>query len=192
MKTCAKMTTTYLLFTVVCLLLPLPISAQQTEPSLTPQSLRLPEVVITGIDRAQIQSVIAKVEPRLPLPIVTQSSLDLSEALIREGDKLSLNRLSQAEERYAQALALDPTNTTAYLRLGDVYRALNKPPEAVDIYSKTLAVSADNLEAHYKLGMLYESQLQDRQQAIEQYRAYIQLGGADTRVKIWLRDLERP
>jgi hypothetical protein len=192
MKTCTKMTATYLLFTASCLLLPLSVSAQQTEPSLTPQSLRLPEVVITGIDRAQIQSVIAKVEPRLPLPIVTQTSRDRSEALVREGDKMSLSRLNQAEERYAQALELDPTNTTAYLRLGDVYRALNKSTEAADMYHKALAVSADHLEAHYKLGILYESQLQDRQQAIEQYRAYVQLGGTDTRVKIWLRDLERP
>jgi len=192
MKNCTKMSAMCLVLTACCLLLPLPLSAQQTEPALMPESLRLPEVVIIGNDRVQIQSVIAKVDPPLSLPMIMQSSLDRSEAFVREGDKLSLSRLSQAEERYAQALELDPTNTTAYLRLGDVYRALNKPAEAADMYHKALAVSADHLEAHYQLGILYESQLQDLQQAIEQYRAYVQLGGADTRVKIWLRDVERP
>jgi tetratricopeptide (TPR) repeat protein len=181
-----------LLLTACCLLFAGPISAQETEPSADSESLQLPEVVITGIDRSKIQRMIPKETVSLSsLPAITQSSRDLSEALTQEGDGLFINRTRQAEERYAKAIELDPTNSTAYLRLGDVYGSLNRYVDAAEVYRKALDISADNLEAHYKLGMLYEDQLQNLQQAIEHYRSYLQLGGSDRRVKVWLRNAER-
>jgi Flp pilus assembly protein TadD len=187
---CLLLTASCLLVTAYCFLVPTPVSAQQIELSITPEALRLPEVVITGIDRTKIQRMFPKV-PQSPPPVVKQSSLDLSESLVQEGDVLFLNRAGQGAEQYAKAIDLDPTNSTAYLRLGDVYRSLDKYVDAAETYQKALATSADNLEAHYKLGILYESQLQDLQQAIAHYRAYLRLGGSDTRVRIWLRDAER-
>jgi tetratricopeptide (TPR) repeat protein len=125
------------------------------------------------------------------LPLITESNRDLADFLIREGDVLGIGQLRRAEERYAQAVELDPTNSTAYLRLGDVYQALNKYVDAAKAYRKALDISQENHEAHYKLGILYESRLQDLQKAIEHYQKYLQLGGSDRRVKIWLRNAER-
>jgi len=191
-------TASCLLLLASCLLLSVPVSAQEPGPAPTPaessamsESLRLPEVVITGIDRSKIQRLIPKVAPPSSLPVVTESSRDLSEALVQEGNRLSLSQARQAEERYTKAIERDPTNSTAYLRLGDVERAQGKYPEAAEAYQKALAISAGLLEAHYQLGILYESRLSNLQQAKEHYQKYLQLGGADHRVQIWLRDIEQ-
>ncbi len=179
-----------LLLATSCLLVIMPIRAQEAEPS-TSETLHLPEVVITGIDRSKIQRMIPKVDLPSPLPIITESSWDRAEALIQEGDLRSLTQAQRAEEQYTKAIKQDPTNRTAYLRLGDVYRALNRATEAAEAYHKALDISSENLEAHYKLGILYETVLHDLQKAIYHYRLYLQLGGTDHRVKIWLRDAER-
>lgn len=195
---CLLLTISCLLFTTFCLLSP--AYCQEPEPSPTPtptptpelESLQLPEVVITGIDRSKFQRMIPKeVIPREALPLITESSRDLADFLIREGDVLGISQARRAEERYAQTVELDPTNSTAYLRLGDVYQALNKYVDAAEAYRKALDISAQNREAHYKLGILYESHLQDIQKAIEHYQKYLQLGGSDRRVRIWLRNAER-
>ena len=186
MKRYRQITAYCLLLPAFCLLFSMTVSSQEI-PS---ESLRLPEVVITGIDQSIIQRPISKVVPQLPLPVVTQSSRDRSDKLVREGERLSLTQPRQAEKRYLQAVALDPTNSRAYLRLGDVYRALSRYDNAAEAYQKALDASTKLLEAHYKLGILYESPLGDTQKAIEHYQTYLQLGGADQRVKIWLKNLE--
>jgi predicted TPR repeat methyltransferase len=207
MRIYIKITIYCLLFTVYCLLLTayclVPTAyCQEPELSLTPtptptpepepESLQLPEVVITGIDRSKFQRIVPKEEiSRESLPAITESSYDLADFLVHEGDVLGIGQVRRAEDRYAKAIELDPTNSTAYLRLGDVYQALNKYVDAAEAYQKALDVSAENREAHYKLGILYESRLQDTQKAIEHYQKYLQLGGSDQRVRIWLRNAER-
>ena len=156
------------------------------------ESLQLPEVVITGTDLSKIQREI----PMLPasqasLPFIELSSRDASEAQLSEGKLLAFVRPERAEEFYLRAIALDPENSGAYLQLADVYRAQGKVQAAADSYLKALELSENLLKAHYQLGILYESRLQDAAQAIEHYRAYLQFGGDDMRVKIWLRNLER-
>jgi len=132
-----------------------------------------------------------EVVPREALPAIRQSSRDLSDSLVREGEILGANRARQVEEQYAKAVELDPTNSIAYLRLGDVYQSLNKYVDAAKAYRKAVDISQNSLEAHYRLGILYESRLHEIEQAIEHYRKYLQLGGSDKRVKIWLRNAER-
>ena len=189
-----KMSICCLLLVVFCFLAMTPISAQETAPAASPaapESLRLPEVVITGSDRSKIQRLIPKVAAPAALPVLTESSRDLAEALLREGDRLYPTQPRQAEERYAQSLALDPANTRAYLRLGDACRALSKFAEAAAAYQQALTLAANLTAAHYRLGLLYETRLQNPSKAIEHYQTYLRLGGADARVKIWLRDLQR-
>lgn len=156
-----------------------------------PESLRLPEVVITGIDQTKIQQELPKVVLQSPLPEVKQSSRDYSDNLIQEGDLLYLANPQKAEQRYAKAIAFDPANSVAYLRLGDVYRALSQYSSAAKAYQDALEISENLPEAHYKLGILYESHLEDLEKAIEHYQAYQQLGGSDSRVRIWLRNATR-
>ena len=194
MKQQKKIATYCLLFTAYCLLLTacgLLFSVSGLAQETSPESLRLPEVVITGIDQSKIQRQLPKVILQTPLPVVPQSSHDRSDLLVQEGDTLYITRPEQAEKRYARAIALDPTNSRAYLRLGDVYRILTQYTAAVDAYQKALTVSANLPEAHYKLGILHESQLGNLQKAIEHYQAYLELGGSDPRVRIWLRNAER-
>lgn len=157
----------------------------------TAESLRLPEVVITGIDRSKIQRIILKAAPQEELPTIFPSVHDQAAALLQQGDALSANQVRNAEEAYTQALSLDTGNLLAFLRLGDVYRFFHRYSEAADMYQKVLQCSPNHQEAHYKLGRLYEHQLRKVQQAVEHYEHYLQSGGTDRRVEIWLRHLSK-
>ncbi len=176
-----------LLTAVYCFLPAVPALAQE----ISPESLRLPEVVITGVDQSKLQRQLSRVVLQSALPEVVQSSRDRSDQLVQEGDVLYLTYPEQAEKLYVRARTLDPANSRTYLRLGDVYRILRRYTAAIDAYQKALEVSTNIPEAHYKLGILYESQPGETQKAIEHYRTYLQLGGSDPRVRIWLRNAER-
>lgn len=167
------------------------VTAQETDTSASPESLRLPEVVITGIDRSKVQRMIPKVELTPEFSVLDTTVRDRSDAIILEGDRVFERQARQAEERYLKALAIDPTNSTAYLRLADAYRVQSKYVDATRAYQQALALNAGLLEAHYQLGTVYELYLQDLPQAIEQYQMYEQLGGTDPRVAIWIRDIAR-
>jgi tetratricopeptide (TPR) repeat protein len=167
------------------------VTAQDPDDSAGPESLRLPEVVITGIDRSKIQRMLPKVDLAPELAILDTTLRDRSDALIQQGDLAFLRQVRQAGKFYAEALEIDPTNSTAFLRLGDVYRAQNKYVEAAQAYQQALALNAGLSEAYYHLGMLYELYLQDLPQAMEHYQAYRQSGGADPRVDIWIRNISR-
>ena len=177
-----------LLFSTFCFLFGKQVLAQE----ISAESLRLPEVVITGTDQSKIQRPIPKMSSsQFVLPVVMLSSRDDSNAHIKEGDLLILAQARRAEEFYVEAITFDPTNSPAFLRLGDTYRALHRYEAAAQAYLRALEISENLLEAHYQLGILYESQLNDMQKAIEHYQAYLQGGGADTRIKIWLRNIDR-
>lgn len=165
----------------------LPGFSQET----TPESLQLPEVVITGVEQLKIQRELPKATPVFSQPLVNQTMRDRSDSLLRQADLLALTQPRQAEDVYLQSLLLDPTNSRAYLRLGAVYQASEQYNMAAGVYQKAIAEAKGGGEAHYQLGILFESFLRKPQQAIEHYRTYLQLGGMDKRVQFWLRNLER-
>ena len=165
--------------------------AQDVEPPAGPESLRLPEVVITGIDRSKIQRMIPKVDLAPEFALIETTAQDRSEALVQQGDAAFLRQTRQAEELYAQAATLDPLSSAAYVRLGNAYRALERYMDAAEAYQQALALNAGLIDVHYQLGLLYEEHLQDAQQALEQYQLYAQAGGTDPRVSIWLRNITR-
>lgn len=158
---------------------------------MTSESLRLPEVVITGIEQLKIQRELPKVTPEMALPVMTRSARDLSDKVLQEADRLALTQPQQAERQYLQAILLDPLNPRAYLRLGEAYQASNQYDQAVTAYQKALAETTPLAEAHYHLGILFEHQVKNPQKAREHYRAYLELGGMDQRVQIWMRNLEK-
>jgi tetratricopeptide (TPR) repeat protein len=168
------------------------VFAQATEPEASAESLQLPLVVITGIDRSKVQRMLPKVNPRSDVPVIAESARDRSDAMVWEGELARNRQLLQAETQYVKAIKLDSRNSRAYLRLGDIYRAQNKYVEAATAYQDALHIQQNLPEAHYRLGLLYESHLQDLPKAIEHFQAYLQLGGSDRRVQIWLRDAARP
>lgn len=156
-----------------------------------PESLRLPEVVITGIDESKIQRPIPKVE-LLPtsFSVVTTSCRDEADEFAQQAALAALLQPRRAEKLYQQAIAVDPDDTDAYARLGKTYQASGMYERAKDAYLMALARDASASEIHYALGILYDSHLRDPQQALEHYRAYLEHGGEDGRVKLWMRDIE--
>ncbi|GAK56777.1 tetratricopeptide TPR_2 repeat protein [Candidatus Vecturithrix granuli] len=181
----------YIIFLVQCMMAILLFSAAGFSQETTPESLRLPEVVITGIEQLKIQRELPKVTPEMSLPVITQSARDRSDKVLQEADRLALTQPQQAAHQYLQAILLDPLNSLAYLRLGDAYQASSQYDMAVAAYQKALSESPQLAQAHYQLGMLFERYVKDPQKAIEHYRTYLELGGMDKRVQIWLRNLEK-
>ncbi len=165
--------------------------AQEFGASAGPESLRLPEVVITGIDRSKIQRMIPKVELAPELSLIETTARERAEALVQQGDAAFLRQARQAEEWYQRATAVDPLYPAAYVRLGDVYRALDRYVDAAQAYQQALDLNAGLVEVRYRLGVLYEDHLQDAEQALGQYRLYVQAGGTDPRVNIWIRNITR-
>jgi tetratricopeptide (TPR) repeat protein len=126
------------------------------------ESLHLPEVVITGTDQSKIQREIPMIPAsQTSVLLIDLSSRDASEKQLLEGKLLAFVRPERAEELYLQAIALDPQNSEAYLRLANVYRAQGKDTAAAGSYLKALELSENTLDAHYQLGILYENRLQE-------------------------------
>ena len=187
MKFNPKITCYCFLFVIYSLVFSISGFAQET----TSESLRLPEVVITGIEQLKIQRELPKVELEMSSPGITRSARDRSDKILQEADRLALTQPQQAERQYLQAILLDPLNPQAYLRLGEAYQASDQYDLAVIAYQKALTETTRLAEAHYHLGMLFERHVKDPQKAREHYRAYLDLGGMDRRVQLWLQNLEK-
>ncbi|PIE35055.1 hypothetical protein CSA56_05670 [candidate division KSB3 bacterium] len=156
------------------------------------ESLRLPEVVITGTDQSKIQRILPKVTlPHSSLPLVLESSHDEAGRLIAEANLLALIQPEKAIPLYREAITQNPTDSLGYHRLADAYRASGQYDEALNTYQHALDRANSPLEAHYQLGMLYETLFNDPQKAIEHYQLYIKRGGTDPRVRLWLRNMTR-
>ena len=156
-----------------------------------PGDLRLPEVVITGIDESKIQRPLPKVE-LLPASflVINTSCRDEADDLAQQAALAALLQPRRAEKLYQQAIAVDPDDAEAYARLGKVHQASGMYERAKDAYLMALQRDAAASGIHYALGILYDSHLRDPQKALEHYRAYLEHGGTDARVKLWMRELE--
>ena len=157
-----------------------------------PGDLRLPEVVITGIDESKIQRPLPKVE-LLPASflVINTSCRDEADDLAQQAALAALLQPRRAEKLYQQAIAVDPDDAEAYARLGKVHQASGMYERAKDAYLMALQRDAAASGIHYALGILYDSHLRDPQKALEHYRAYLEHGGTDARVKLWMRELEK-
>lgn len=179
------------LFLAFCLLASWPALAQQPQAAQNTGTIRLPEVVITGVDRSKVQRTVTKVAPFSEMFVAAEAVRDRSDALLHQGDGAYAAQPQQAEQLYLQAITSDPGNSTAYLRSGDAARIQGKYAEAARAYQQALTLNPKLLEAHYQAGILYESHLQDLNAALGHFRAYLDGGGTDPRVNIWLRETER-
>jgi len=155
------------------------------------ESLRLPEVVITGIDASKIQRPLPKVE-RLPasFPIISTSCLDEANEFAQQASLAALLQPRRAEKLYQQAIARDPEHAETYARLGKAYQASGMYERAKDAYLKAIERDSSASSVHYALAILYDSRLREPQKALEHYRAYLERGGEDARVKLWMREIE--
>lgn len=71
---------------------------------------------------------------------------------------------------YTQAIKIVPTNVTAYIKRGDAQYSLKKYQAAIDDYTKAIRLSPDSVDAYKNRGFVYEKNLQNKQEAIKDYK----------------------
>jgi tetratricopeptide (TPR) repeat protein len=85
-------------------------------------------------------------------------------------------RIDEAEAAYRAAIAANPTAGN-YNKLGVELLGWGKLDQAAEVFHQALAIDANVAELYYHLGEVYEQQGQPAQ-AVEQYRAYLNIAGA--------------
>ncbi|MEH2421534.1 MAG: tetratricopeptide repeat protein [Nostoc sp.] len=71
---------------------------------------------------------------------------------------------------YTQAIKIVPTNVTAYIKRGDAQYSLKKYQAAIDDYTEAIRLSPDSVDAYKNRGFVYEKNLQNKQEAIKDYK----------------------
>lgn len=126
-----------------------------------------------------LQSVTAR-EQRLSAPYV-----NLGIAYFRSGDE------KHAEESFLEALRAAPLDPIASNELAVLYRRQGRFDEARETYRDALQLHPDNLALIKNLGILCDLYLQDVNCALAQFAQYLNYQPDDSRVAIWVTDLER-
>ncbi|MBD2097883.1 tetratricopeptide repeat protein [Trichocoleus sp. FACHB-591] len=84
------------------------------------------------------------------------------------------NSLTAAEQKYQQALQLEPKQAEIWSDLGHLYYQMGRHQEAFSTLSQALEISRFTALHHYRLGMVFE-QLQQTESAIQAYENTIKL-----------------
>src|SRR5574341_640826 len=132
-------------------------------------TLQLPEVVITGEDKAKVKRVLKKESFLLPEITALPANGDKSRDLVKQGDLVYMIDKDRARTYYMEAIQVDPQNAIAYLRLGDLEVDGGKYEPAAESYTKALEIKSDLIETHYKLGILYDKNLKKAKLASSHY-----------------------
>lgn len=112
--------------------------------------------------------------------------INLGIARSRIGDPQS------AVEALRKAIEVNPASPAAYTQLGMVYRIGGDFESSRKAYLDAIEVDPGYSYAHRNLGILLEIYLQQPDQALQQYRAYLALQEEqDQEVQKWIVDLER-
>lgn len=101
-------------------------------------------------------------------------------------------RMDLAASAFAKAVANNSQNAVAYNWQGILYREANDWSRAEQSYKRALSIDSNYANAHLNLGILYDVYLKRPDDALDQYKEYQRLGGADDlRVLVWVADLEK-
>ncbi len=98
-------------------------------------------------------------------------------AILQAGDHLKNGRKDEAITSFKQALAFDPSNTTALEYIGNIYQSQNNNIDAIKTFKRLVAVDPSSSDALMKLGNAY---LQDKQ-FDESEKAYLKAARLDPR-----------
>ena len=96
-----------------------------------------------------------------PASIVTAagSGAQSAEDYFRQGNTLyAQGNLSEAEQAYKQALALEPNRPEVYTNLGVTYYSMGRLDDAIDSYQTGLKYAPNDAELLYLLGAAYLQQ----------------------------------
>src|SRR5690606_39007028 len=104
----------------------------------------------------------------------------LGQALNARGQvDLERQQVRLALERFERARQLDPNLAETYSFMGQAHRRLSNHNRAEDLFKKAIELDQDNPDYHLQLGLLYHNNLEQPDDAIEQYNRYFDLGGQD-------------
>lgn len=102
-----------------------------------------------------------------------------------------LERWELAEDRFEQALALNPEHPVVNNEYGIVLRKQGRFSEARALYEKALAAYPQFYPAVKNLGILCDLYMGDLQCALDNYQAYARRVPGDEEVELWVVDLKR-
>ncbi len=98
-------------------------------------------------------------------------------------------------ERAAEALkiatAVDPENAVAHCNLGEIYKHLRRFDDAIRELNEAKELNPNLADTYINLGIIYDDYAVDDQKALENYKKYLELGGADKQVIEWVKALEK-
>lgn len=101
-------------------------------------------------------------------------------------------RMDLAAAAFARATADNPQNAIAYNWQGILFRESNNYVRAEQAYQRAVGADSNYANAHLNLGILYDVYLKRPDDALQQYKEYQRLGGADDlRVLVWVAELEK-
>ncbi|MDH4229568.1 MAG: tetratricopeptide repeat protein [Nitrospirota bacterium] len=83
-----------------------------------------------------------------------------------------LNRLEEAEAKFAQAAGLDPTRSQVFVNWGNVLTRLKRPDEALERYSDAVRINTTDAVAWFNLGYTQE-QMNRNEEAIRSFQNYL-------------------
>jgi tetratricopeptide (TPR) repeat protein len=90
-----------------------------------------------------------------------------------------------------EALRVDPANAAALNQLGMLKRRQGDFVAAEAAYMKAVTAQPEYPLAHYNLGVLNELYLQQLDAALQHFERFLELGGEDKQVEMWVADLKR-
>jgi tetratricopeptide (TPR) repeat protein len=110
---------------------------------------------------------------------------------------IDLARLYHDSRRYNRsadalkiALSIAPDSAVAHCNLGEIYKHLGLYDEAVRELNEAKRLDSELPDTYINLGIIYDDYVVDDQKALENYRKYLELGGADKQVSGWIERLE--
>ncbi|MEM8885945.1 MAG: tetratricopeptide repeat protein [Planctomycetota bacterium] len=100
-------------------------------------------------------------------------------------------RASEAVRAYRDAVRKLPDDVDLWIRLGHAHAAQRKHKNAYKAWKEALRLAPAEPEVLLCLGIVCDTELRDRESAIDYYERYLKAGGKDARVREWLDALRK-
>jgi tetratricopeptide (TPR) repeat protein len=97
---------------------------------------------------------------------------------------------ARAAEALKIAIAVEPDNAVAHCNLGDVYKHLRLFEDAIRELEQAQSLDPALPDTYINLGIIYDDYVVDDQKALQNYTKYLEVGGADEQVRIWIKALQ--
>jgi tetratricopeptide (TPR) repeat protein len=160
------------------------------------------EELATKIDRQAVQDFIearrafSDYDFKSALELLTrlqEQHSELSGPFVLHGDvEMARADLPAAEQKYQQAVEINPLNFNAWVRLAKVQRMQGEFHRAQKTYAQALDRWPDGAELHWNLGVLYDLYLNMPERAQAHMEAYQLLSGDNSgETAAWLEEIRQ-